>query len=239
MSKPLSSLPPGVEHRLAAWEQVQYRLGHEPSPRIRPTITLSRQFGCEAFPVSERLKAMFEEASGEPWNIYDRTLIERVSTEQGISIGLLRRLGEMSSTLDALGFHPAGHTVHDRALEQTAKYVVQIAKVGNAIVVGRGGALLCRNMKNCFHFRLEASHDWRVASMMRRLEIPRREAEEIVKGGEKQREKFITRYFGENIADRKHYHAVFDNERQSANEIAAAIMSHVRAAWPEKEYFKR
>ena len=92
MTKPFSSLTPSVEHRLSAWEQIQYRLTHQDGPRIRPTITLSRQFGCEGFALAERVKALFEEASGEAWNIYDNALVEQVARDEAISLRLLRNL---------------------------------------------------------------------------------------------------------------------------------------------------
>ena len=238
MSKPSSSLTPSIEHRLAAWEQIQYRLSRQGAPRIRPTITLSRQFGCEGFPLAERLKALFEEASGEAWNIYDKSLVEKVAQAEDLPLALLRNLGDMSHALEALGLHPSTHVGHDAAFEKVAQAIGQIAVVGNALIVGRGGAILCRDLSNCFHFRLEAGFDWRVASIMKRLDLGREEAEASVKTNSKLREKFISQCLGEDITELKHYHAVFNNERQSVNEMAAAILAYVRCGWPGKGYFK-
>lgn len=238
MSKPFSSLTPSVEQRLGAWEQIQYRLAHQAEPRIRPTITLSRQFGCEGFLLAEHLKTLFEEASGEAWNIYDKSLVEKVAQDEAISLRLLRNLGDMSHALEALGLHPSTHVSHDAAFEKVAKSITQIAVLGNAIIVGRGGAILCKDMKNCFHFRLEAGFEWRVASLMKRLEMDRKEAEESVKTNSKLREKFISQSLGEDITALKHYDAVFNNEHHSARETAAAIFAYVKSGWPGKGYFK-
>jgi cytidylate kinase len=238
MSKPFSSLVPAVEHRLAAWEQIQFRLSQPAVPRIRPTITLSRQFGCEGFPLAARLKALFEEASGEPWNIYDKSLVEKVAQDEAISLRLLKNLGDMTHSLEALGLHPSSHITHDEAFAKVAKAIVQIATVGNAIIVGRGSSILCKDLRNCFHFRMEAGFEWRVASIMKRLELPREEAAEMVKTNTKLREKFISQCLGENIAEVKHYNAVFNNERYSVNEMGAAILAYVKSGWTEKGYFK-
>jgi len=238
MPKPFSSLIPSVEHRLAAWEQIQYRLSRPSEPQLRPTLTISRQFGCEGFPLAERLKELFEQASGEAWNIYDKTLVEKVAHDEDISPRLLKNLGDMTRLLELLGLHPSTHITHDEAFELVAKAIVQIAALGNAILVGRGSSILCRDLKNCFHFRLEAGFDWRVASLMKRLELGREEAEAQVKTNSKLREKFISQCLGENIADMKHYHAVFNNERYSVDEVAAAILAYVKTGWPGKGYFK-
>ena len=238
MAKPLSSLPPSVEHRLSAWAEIQYRLDNPPERRIRPTITISRRFGCEGFPLAERLKRLTEEASQEPWNIYDRSLIEKVAHEEGISMRILKHLGDTSRALEALGVPATTHVIHDKAFEKIAKYIVQISQVGNAIVVGRGGAILCGGMKNCFHFRLDASLGFRVNSITKRLEISQKEAEHLVETGSKQREKFISYSLGADITELGHYDALFNNEHHTVEEMAVAILAYVRSAFPDKSYFK-
>lgn len=239
MAKPISSLSPNVDMQLAGMEQVRFRLSHLAEPSMRPTITLSRQFGAEAFPLAEQLKDLMEQASGEPWNIFDKAMLETVSQEDGISLRLLKNLGDMTRALDALGLYTSDHITHDVAFERVAKYLTQIAKVGNAIIVGRGGAILCQEMKNCCHFRLEASFEWRVASIMRRLEMDEKEARETVKTNEKHRERFISDCLGADITDIRHYDAIFNNERRDTAHIAAAIHAYVKSRWPDPKYFKK
>ncbi len=238
MSKPFSSLTPSVDLRLAAWEKNQFQRSHPTEPRIRPTITLSRQCGCEGFPLAECLKTRLEEASGEAWNIFDKSLVETVARDESISLRMLSSLGDITHLLETLGLHPATHITQDEAFEKVAKAILQIAATGNAIIVGRGGAVLCKDLNNSYHFRLEAGYDWRVASIMKRLELPREEAEELVKNNTKLRDKFISQCLGANIAEVAHYHAVFNNERCPVQGVAAAICAYVKSAWPSKGYFK-
>lgn len=238
MARPYSSLPPGVEQRLAGWTRIQEGLAKQPEPKIRPTITISRAFGCDGFPLAERLKVIMDQASGEPWNIYDKSLIENVAHDESISLTLLKNLGDMSRAIEAFGLLPKHYVTHDEAFDKVAKYITQIAGVGNAIIVGRGGAILCQGMKNCFHFRLEAGLEWRVASMAKRLDLSMSEAEDMVKTNSKRRDKFISQCLGVNIAEVKHYDAVFNNERHNVDAIAAAILAYVKQAWEDKHYFK-
>lgn len=239
MSKPYSSLSPSIEQRLAGWEQIQYRFAHAHKPKIRPTITISRQFGCEGFPLAEYLRGLLEDASGEPWNIYDKALIEKVAHDEDISLRLLKNLGDMSHTLEALGLYSSTHMTHDEAFDKVAKAILQIAAMGNAVIIGRGSPILCKSMKNCFHFRLAASLEWRVASIMKRLDMPREEAEDLVKTNTRLREKFISQCLGEDITDLTHYCAVFNNGAHSIHEIGAAILAYVRSGWLGEGYFKR
>lgn len=237
MPKPVSSLPPNVEARIAVWEDIQYRLSHNQQPKVRPAITLSRQFGCEAFPLAERLQGLLREDSGEPWNIYDQTLVGKVARDEGISVRLLSSLGDRNKIVEGLGIH-SGEVSDEVAFEKVAKALVAIAETGNAIVIGRGGAVLCRELKNCFHFRLEAGFEHRVRSIMRRLELPEAEARETVSHLSKQREEFFRNVLHEDPADLKNYDAVFNTERRGLDAIAAAIVAYLKRSWPESGYFK-
>jgi cytidylate kinase len=228
------TLPPEVEHRISAWQQVRFRAARRPEPAPGPTITLSRQFGCEAFPLAQRLEEKLNEISRNPWVIYDRILIEQVAKEAGISLYLLKELGDPDSDLDILGLNAAGHITHQEAFAAVARRLRDIAAQGNAIVIGRGDAVLCRSMKNCYHFRIEASLDWRIGSLARRLNLPAAEARELIRTSGAHRENFINSCVGSQVSDFRHYDAMFNNERHSVEQMAAAIVAYVKLAWPDQ-----
>jgi cytidylate kinase len=225
----MERLIPSVERRLSAWVNVQDRLSHQ-RKGAHLTITLSRQFGCEAFPLAERLQELMQARTGEPWALVDKALIERVSKETQLSERLLGRLGDESQALDFLASIIPGWTTHDEAYEILARYVVRIAREGNAIIVGRGGAVLTQTMPNCFHFRLEAPHEHRVASIARRLGVDTAEADALVREHQQRRDRFIERFLHCSMADTRYYHAVFNTAKSPLERIAAAIVDLV----PEK-----
>lgn len=222
-------LIPSVERRLSGWVNLQERLSHRRSG-AHLTLTISRQFGCEAYPLAERLQQLLEARTGQPWAIIDKALIEKVSKETQLSERLLGRLGDESQALDVLSSIIPGWTTHDEAYEILARYVVRIAREGNAIIVGRGGAVLTQTLPNCFHFRLEAPHDFRVASIGRRLGLGEAEAEALVTEHQARREKFIERFLHCSIADTRYYHAVFNSSKSPLERIATSILDLV----PEK-----
>ena len=228
--KPNLSLPASVEERLSGWARIQEaRLKAPASARPAPSITLSRQFGCEGFPLAMLLRDRLG-AGGEPWSVFDKSLLEQVAQDEGISMRLLNRLGDPARALEAFGFHPYGAVTHDEAFAKVAETLVRVAAHGHAIVIGRGGAVLCRSLENCFHFRLEAGFEWRVASIMRRAGVDRAEAEHRVKVNTKLRERFIQDCLDTDVNDPRHYDAVFNNERHSVAEIAAAITAYLAEA---------
>jgi len=230
--KPLLTLPSSVEERLSGWVRIQERrAAGAVKVQARPTVTLSRQFGCEGFPLALRLQQLFEADGGEPWSILDKELIEKIAQDEGIALGTLRRLEDPAQYLEAFGFHPRGAFTGDDAFARLAVAILSSARAGNAIIIGRGGAILCHKLENCFHFRMQASLEWRVAALAARMGITPREAADQEKTQSRRREQFIREHLAADPADPLYYDAVFNNERHSVAEIAEAIHAYVRSGW--------
>lgn len=237
MAKTFDSLIPSIEQRESAWLQVKERLARAPKEIPRPTITISREYGCEGYPLAERLQQLLEASTGEPWTIFDKALVERVASSEKLSAQFLSHLGDESRAVDILRTH-FGYLTHDEAYATLVKHLVQIATAGNAIIVGRGGAVVCQDLKNCRHFRLEGSFAFRASTLARRLEISPAEAEDLVRTQSKLREKFISECLQTDITSSRWYDAVFNNERVSVETIAQACMRIIACGWPDKGYFK-
>lgn len=238
MSKPISHLIPSIDRRLSTWLSIDEKRSKTEKPKVRPTVTVSREYGCEGYPLSELLKEIFEERTGEVWNIYDKALLEEVSADEHLSMLLLKDLGNAAHALDSFAFLIPDYVAHKEAFLRIPKHIIKIAEAGNAVIVGRGGAIIAHKLANCFHFRLEASFEFRVQSVMRRQELGRAEAEKQVKSNQKIRESFIRDCLHADISDISHYDAVFNNGRHTVREIAWSIASYVAQAWGDREYFK-
>ncbi|WP_257305413.1 AAA family ATPase [Geothrix campi] len=237
MTKTFESLIPSIEERESGWMRIRERLANAHKAPAHPSVTISRQYGCEGYSLGQRLKVLLEEASGQPWTLFDKALVDKVASDESLSRQILGHLGDESHAQDVLRTH-FGHLTHDDAYAKLVKHLVQIAMSGCAIIVGRGGAVACQDLKNCFHFRLEGSFDFRVATIARRLELPLVEAEKLVRTQSKLREKFISECLHTDITSSRWYDGVFNNERQSVATIAQACARIVICAWPDKDFFK-
>jgi cytidylate kinase len=229
--RPNLTLPSSVEERISGWVRIQERRAADMAKPERPCVTISRQFGCEGFALSLRLQQLFEQATGEPWNVFDKVLIEKMAQEEEVSLRMLSSLEDPARYLEHFGFHPRGAFTSDEAFARMAAAVVHFAREGNAVIVGRGGAILCHKLENCFHFRLEAGLAWRVAGLAGRMGISPREAADLERAQSRLREQFIREYLGADLADSSRYDAVFNNERHGVEEIAAAILAFIRRGW--------
>lgn len=217
-------LIPNIEHRLSTWIAIQERLKKEPRREQKPTITVSRQFGAEAFPLAETLQSLLEKKTGDAWTIFDKALIEKVSQETTLSENLLTNMGDASKAFDALVTMIPGLSTHRDAYQVLARYVIRIAMDGNAIIIGRGGAILTQHLPNCFHFRLEAPLEYRTRSVQQRLNITYGEAKALVVENQNTRERFIENLLNISISDTRFYHAVFNSSKGHGSNIARSIL---------------
>jgi hypothetical protein len=220
----VDKLIPNIDRRLSTWLTIQEQLKREPLREKKPTITLSRQFGAEAYLLAEILQDLLKKKTGNTWTIFDKALIEKVSQETSLSEHFLTNLGDASKAFDALLTIVPGMRTHSDAYQILARYIIRIALDGQAIIIGRGGALLTQHLSHCFHFRLEAPLEYRVRSIQNRLGITEREAKALVDENQKRREAFLESFLNSSLADVRFYHAVFNSSKSSSLAIAQSIM---------------
>lgn len=194
----------------------------------RPAITISREFGCEAFPVAERLRELLEEKSGESWVLMDKALLEQIAHDHNLSEKILAHLGERSRFLDEiLATFSSRWTSEKDYFRQLSRQIISLASQGNVIIVGRGSSFITQSLQNCFHFRLFASNEFKVKSIIRRLDISREEAEKLIAKKQQQRHNFIRDFLDRDDRDLSVYHLVFNNDKNRAEKIATTIMKYV------------
>lgn len=226
-------LVPSIEMRLGSLLEINRRKDESDSSRIkagtaRPTITISREFGCEAYPMAERLKGIMEQKTGQPWTLMDKGLLEEVAKHHKLSEDILRGLGEKNRILDEVlaTFSPRWKSEKDH-FRLLCKHVFSLAEKGNVIIIGRGSAIVTQSLKNCCHFRIYASLRYKVASIARRMNLPAVEAEDLVEKKQKQRDAFIRDFLDRDAHDLSFYHLVFNNDKNPPERIARLIAEYV------------
>lgn len=226
---PVTLLTPSVEQRLRAYHELSGRArSFEAGTPLKPAITLSREFGCEAFPVAEELVKLAEKATGEQWLLADISLLNAVAKEHNIPEQVMLSLGHKPRWLDDMFATLSPHWKTDADYYRLlCEQVVMIATAGNAVFVGLGAAIITQSMANCFHFRLIAEREFRVRSIARRMQISKQEAEVTVADKEKERDKIIRKLLDADEHHPLYYHAIFNNGKVRSEQIAAVIADFV------------
>jgi len=221
-------LVPSIETRLAGLIEVSRRAKMADAKAVKQqgkqTLTLSREFGCEAYPTAEKLKEILEETTGEVWVIVDRALVDEVARHHDLEADLLHNLGKRPRWLDDMLSSLSSKWKNERDYFQLlAQKIVAIASGGNAIIVGMGGALVTQSLSNCYHFRIFGSLEYRIDSIARRAKVSHAEAVEMIEKRQKAREKFVRDFLDKDINSIHHFHQLFNNDHNSADIMAETI----------------
>jgi len=222
---PVNVLPPSIEQRMGTFNEVIRRARlFSPDSQAKPTITISREFGCEAFPVSEELLKMVQERTGEQWVLVDKSLLTAVAKDHSLAEEILHGLGQKPNWLDEM-FATLSPSWKSQAgyYELICNQIASVAMAGNAIFVGLGAAIITKPLKNCFHFRLVADQEFKIRSISRRLGISRQEAELLIPERQKERDRIIRTLLDADHHDPLHYHMTINNSKVSSHKIARTI----------------
>ncbi|MGB4599775.1 MAG: cytidylate kinase-like family protein [Trichlorobacter sp.] len=226
---PESKLIPSIDKRLGAFLEVSRRQENLPGePPRKPAITISREFGCEAYPMAELLRQQLETRTKQPWMLMDKALLDEVAKNHNLAEQVLHTLGEKNRFLDEFLSTFSSRWKSDKDYYRLlCKQIIALAEEGNVIIVGRGGAQVTQRMKNCYHFRMFASQAFKVASIAKRLSIDKGEAEPLVEKRQKERDRFIRDFLDRDPYDLNVYHLIFNNDRSSASKIADTIADYL------------
>lgn len=226
---PVTFLTASVEQKMKAYLELSNRAkGLVHVTPSKPTITITREFGCEAFPVGEELVKQLERMTDETWILVDKSLLDEVAKEKNISEDTMRSLGQKPRWLDDMFATLSPRWKSDRDYYQfLVEQVVSIATAGNVVIVGLGAAIITREMKNCFHFRLIAEQDFKVGSISRRMNLSKQEAELLVVEQQKERTRVIHKLLDADESDPLYYHLIFNNGKVRTPKIARIIADYV------------
>ena len=219
-------LIPSIDKRITAWLENQKR-EKSIATQSPPTITVSREFGCEGYPLAEALKKNLDQKSKHPWTIFDDSLIKMIQENREYSKHLLKSFGERSKFMDDLidMISPSWDSEED-VFRVIVDAIFAIAQEGHAIIVGRGAFAITKDLSNCYHIRLKAPLAFKAQSISRRLNISEEEALKIIQKKEKERVSFLRRLLNCELT-MDYFHVIFDNSKASVGRIANTFVHFI------------
>lgn len=218
--------------KAAAYERANAR---ERSPL--PFITISRESGAGGRRLAQALMDAFAARSGdalfEGWKVFDRALCERVAEDDELDVGLRSLLDE--SSLNAVQDMVAvlmGRTPQQLVHQKVGETVRELAVVGKAIVIGRGGAGLTRDLAAGIHLRLVAPFPVRVEREKRRRSGEVDDVEKWLREQDRNRASLVERLSGRQIDDPLLYDAIWNTERAPLELVVGSIVAWVERLRP-------
>jgi cytidylate kinase len=201
--------------------------GPETATRIR-AVTISRQAGCGALAVAERLAEHLRAHAREEephWTVFDRNLVEKVLEDHHLPQRLAKFMrenwrSEIEDTLDELfGLHPPSWLM----VRQTAETILRLVKLGNVIIIGRASNVITAKLGGVFHVRLVASVESRVRHIQESDHLDQKGAAEFVRSEDRGRGRYLKKYYHKDINDPLLYHLVINTDAVPYDEAAWMI----------------
>ena len=230
---PENLLIPSVDLRIGSLEEYNRRqrekaAEHHRKLKPRPCITISREFGCEGYPVAERLREIMMQKTRDEWVLIDKAILEEVARHHNISEEILQTLGENNQIMNEVlaTFSPRWKSDHEY-FKMLSRHVVALAEQGNVIISELGGAIITRHIEHSYHFRVFGSETFKTSTLARRLEVDAEAAEKVMRKQQKLRDHFTRDFLDRNDHDPALYDMLFNNDRIPSGEIAHSIADFV------------
>ena len=166
-----------------------------PIDQTGPVITISRLTGCDGREVAAALVALLNlRQNTNKWRWIDKDIIYHAAHELKTDTNRVETyyqgltMNDMSEMIMAF----SGTFVSDSSVKKAIREVVlSIAREGHAVIIGRGGVAITRDMTNALHIRLVAPLYWRVENVMKKKGMIIEKAEEYVIETDEKRNKMI------------------------------------------------
>jgi len=195
---------------------------------VRRAVTISRMAGCGAVYVAENLAKYLQEHAPTPgvqWTIFDRQLMNKVLEDHKLPKFLEGFLPEdrVSFIQDTLAdiFHT--HPTADTMVKLISETILQLAEMGNVIIIGRGANIVTAKLPNVLHVRLVANLEERIERVCQEYNKTPDEARRYVENGDPGRTRYLKTYFKTDINDPLHYHLVINTSRVGYEQAARLI----------------
>lgn len=212
-------------------DRLQEECGNEGQPG--PIITISRLYGCPAKKIAQILtdqlteKMIVKGYKKIQWKMITKEIMSESARELEVDPSKIKYVFdyEQKSLIDDIfSAHLNKYYKSDRRIRNTVGRVIRnIACEGYAVIVGRGGVAITRDIPLSIHINLEAPLEWRVLRASEKHNVSLEEAEKITKDIDKKRKQFREYFEGKNT-DYTQFDITFNCMTLSTDEIVKIIL---------------
>jgi cytidylate kinase len=198
------------------------------SSALDPAVTLSRLSGAGATTLAERLVDHLNagpEMNEPAWTVFDKNLINEVLKDHNLPDYLAQFMPEDKPRQiedvigDMLGMHPPNF----KLVQNIGETIYRIAKMGRAIIIGRGANIITEDLPNVLHLRLVGSLENRVRRCMQFYKMTESEARLLIAKQDRARRRYVLAYYDREIEDPLNYHQVINVDRYTTEQLVEVV----------------
>jgi cytidylate kinase len=198
-------------------------------------ITISRQYGSGG---SDIAKLVARELG---WTLIDNEFVDQVAARAGLSVEeverheervpslierLARALAVSSPEMFAAAADPAVSTLppDDHIVRMTQAVIAEAVGHGDVVMVGRGAQAHLAERANTLHAFIVGPRDQRVAAIMKRHGLSRRDAEKSLDETDDGRRRYVKQHYGREWGDAANYDLVVNTGKFSYADAAGMVV---------------
>lgn len=130
-----------------------------------PVITIARDYGCPGVPVAEAVTKALTNYYVE-WKLIDKEIINHAAQELRVSPEVAERIGHSGPRgffHDFISAFSQQQNPSDAAVKRTmANAIRAFSLAGNVVILGRGGVVVTRDIKQSLHIKLYGPIEYRI-----------------------------------------------------------------------------
>lgn len=198
-----------------------------------PAITISRQTGARGRSIGTQLQATLRAEDSKakiPWTLFDDNLVKQILEDHQLPAELEKfmpddAVSELESSInEILGRHPSMWSL----FEKSVRTIVRLSRMGNCIIVGRGGNKITQGFPNVLQVRLIGTLEKRIQHMVALKHISRKEATDYIKKGDAARSRYMKQHFHCKIDDPLLYDLVINTDHCSDEQAVEILTAAIR-----------
>jgi len=201
-----------------------------------PFITISREYGCPSKEIAKLVVHklnLHKDLSNKTqiWRMISKEILEEASKELKVDIKRIEKFfnvenkGNIDEILNSLSekyYHS------DKKIKKIlSAIIVDIAKKGNVVIVGRAGVCVTNELKNGLHIRLIAPLEWRAEQLFEKKYAQSLEdAKKLAIAIDYKREKLL-KIMSNNTFNDAVFNLTYNCQFFSKEEIADSVIYHL------------
>ncbi len=200
-----------------------------------PVLTISRQFGCPAKPIAKKLaegltERLKRKGQDKEWRVISKEILFEAAKELELDPSNIKYVFDYKKKGildDILSAHLNKYYKSDRKIRNTiAKVIRNLSYDGHAIIIGRGGVAITKDIPRSLHINLEAPLEWRAVRIAEKEEMSQEDARNLAIDIDKKRQEFRDYFQGKNT-DYTRFDMTFNCMTLTVDEIVNSIIEMI------------
>ncbi len=191
-------------------------------------VTVGCEYGCGGSAVGRALARNLEIA------YYDRTLIDKIIEETGVSHDLMEMAdagkdikGKRENASGPAGL-PKYKNLTDRVVYIQKEVVKKLAARSSCVIIGRCSDYILRNNPRCVNVFIYAPDEIRVSNVMKELKVDEEKAKELIRENDQMLHARYKQMTGSNRGARHNRHMLIDSSVLGVEGTAEYIEEFVK-----------